>query len=682
MSGTRLAFLFVGGLGLCSGTASALAQPSATPSDSLAAAPSDSLVPAPLDSLPAAPPDSLPPALSDSLAGGALDSTATGTTARVGERPQPLAAMHQDRLADRLLDRRMAETLEGVLDLLPDASVRVEGDRGMPAFVSISPLSGVSPEIYVDGVPSSNPADADPALWDLPVLGLESVRAGTRSSGLGWGPPQIRLRTEGGLEGRTRMRTHFSSTAEESYYRAVSLRTPESAREIRFDYGEWKTEQGALFSRSPAVFGAANAGRVKIRRFLTGADLQTDAGRVSFRFGRGTRYHRGTIAANQTIERWNGRLSLGLDRTAGGGHLRVRLYHLDWHVDDRIHADRSDASRLGLRIERRPVGLSGWASSLELERQAGRFEAGTAEELEVSGFLRGRAAQSLRWGRPGGWHAAASAEVAFNELSSDDLGWGGRARLGRALGDRGRVRVGVSRELRDPTMLETEGWVTFETVQPTADGFLYDLTTRRREGAGELPFEIHDRVYLETEARWAGFLLGATVESYRLREGIGWSDEATTGARTVGGLELEVEQARGFVYRPWRWWGIDAFVLAAGHRVLGDLELDASRGAGWPLYATRVQVGAARDFFAPYNRLGFDVVSHVLGPRFDDRLGPIGGSDRESLVEIDVHLWLRIRDAELRLAYDNLLDAELDEVLGTRRRPRQMRLSLRWDFFN
>lgn len=617
-------------------------------------------------------------AAADTLATAPLDSLGSPAAPPPRER---LASLFQP-LLDNLIARHMGESLEEVLEILLRPSVRVEGDRGMPAFLSISPLSGYEPEIYLDGVPSVNPADRDPALWDLPVLGLASAEVGATVGGLGWGPPQIRLESEGALEGRARMRTQFSATADETYYRAVSIRTPKSAREIRFDYGEWKTEEGAVFSRSPAVFGRADAGRTKIRHFLGGADLDTEAGRFSLRFGRGTRYHRGTVAANEVIERWSGRLSMGLDRVSDDAHTRVRFYHLDWHVDDRVHADQRDASRLGLRLERRPRSLTGWAASLEVERQAGRFEAGITEVVEVEGFGRGRASLGLRWGRPGGWSASLAGEAAYSEQSSDDLGWGGQARLGRELGERARSWVTVERRLRDPSMVETSGWITFETVEPTDGGFSFDLTTRRQAAAGELPFELHERAALGTEARIAGFIAGAGVEAYRLREGIGWDVGGPTDARTVGGLELEVRQAWGVLYRPWNWWGVDCFALARGHRILGDLQQDASRGAGWPLYASRVQVGAAHDFFAAYNRIGFDVVSQVMGPRFDDRLAPVGGSERDTLLQLDLHLWLRVRDAELRLAWDNLLDEPLEEILGTQRRPRQMRMSLRWDFFN
>lgn len=677
MSGTFVVLLLL--------TCAGVAPMAMVPPRALAQAATDSTL-ALSDSLTAAAPDSAraggaerrPSASPDSLSATGWDSLASAAT-----EPYPTApSTARQQLVESLIARHVSESLEDVIELLLSASVRVEGDRGMPAFLSVSPLSGHEPEIYLDGVPSVNPADRDPALWDLPVLGLASAGVGASAEALGWGPPQVRLETEGALEGRARMRTQFSTTADETFYRAVSIRTPKSAREIRFDYGEWKTEEGALFSRSPAVFGRADAGRTKIRHFLGGADLETGAGRLSLRFGRGTRFHRGTVASNEVIERWSGRLSMGLDRASDAAHTRVRFYHLDWHVDDRVHADQRDASRLGLRFERRPRTVTGWAASLEAERQAGRFQSGTTEVVEVEGFGRGRASLGLRWGRAGGWSAAVTGEAAYSEQSSDDIGWGGRARLGRDLGPRARSWIGAERRLRDPTMVETSGWVTFETVQPTADGFTFDFTTRRPTAAGRLPFEVQERAVLGVDARFGGFVLGAGLEAYRLREGIGWEVGGPTEARTVGGLELDVEQVQGFVYRPWDWWGVDFFALAAGHRVLSELERDASRGAGWPLYASRVQVGAARDFFAPYNRIGFDLVSQVLGPRFDDRLAPVGSSQRQTLLQLDLQLWLRVRDAELRLAWDNLLDEELDEVLGTRRRPRQMRLSLKWDFYN
>ncbi len=170
-------------------------------------------------------------------------------------------------------------------------------------------------------------------------------------------------------------------------------------------------------------------------------------------------------------------------------------------------------------------------------------------------------------------------------------------------------------------------------------------------------------------------------EHFRLRDGIGSVPTAAQELLVVGGRELDVDQIAvrwSWIQRFGKWrarsWG-------SGHRVLGDLEIDGGRGSGWPLEALRARIGVDRSFFAPHNRLGIDIEVDSLGAHGDDLTGAFGGTVPASTV-VDLEFWLSLRDAEIAFAYDNLLDAERSEVLGTFHRGRQLRMILSWPLTN
>jgi hypothetical protein len=637
----------------------------------------DSLRGAVGDTLSASAGDSMAASAGDSLAGAGADSTAEALPPAALDRPQDF----ERRVADQAVQERRFETLDDLLREIPDLSLRVDGDRGMRPYLSTNPLDPGWVEIDVDGIPSQDPSSDEPALWDLPAVGLAEVLTPASESLYEWGPSRLRLRTEGGLEGATHMRTRFSSAADETYYRAVSVRTPESDRALRLDFGEWKTDQGTLFTVSPNSLGRVDLGRSKMRRFALGTDLDTGVGRLSIRYGRGTRFFRGTVASPQTIERWHGRLSATLRHESSERRNLLQGYHLDWHVDDAVHGEFRDASRRGLRWESLPRSGMGWFQTAEFELRSARFQALGDSVRVVRGSRLARWSAGVRTELLPALRATVMADLLHSENARRDLDVGGGAELQWEPRASTPISLGVRRRLRAPSLLETDGWSKWDTVQPTDPGYDPTVSSWFRRGVGDLPAEIQELAYLRTETRWKEWGLRLGIEHWRLRDGIGWVREGVDQARFVGGLELDRTQLVGGLR--WRH-GVGSgewHLTAWGHRVLGRLQRDESRGGGWPLYASFARLGISHPFFSSHNRIGIDVVSRVTGPRFDDR-HVILGATSPAVRELDLEASLVIRDAEIRVGYDNLLDATLDEVLGTFRRGRQLRLSLRWDFFN
>ncbi len=633
-------------------------------------------------------PDTSSLAPSDSLSGSTADTLARAEAESLGvsEAPPPVIRSLPRSMATRLgveaLLERRSETLDDVLRATPGLSLRVDGDRGMRAFLDTSPVDPGWVEIFVDGVPSQNPSDDESALWDLPVAGL----VGLQSSAQAWwqtgGEASLAFQTEGGIEGRTRMRTHFSSTARESFYRAVTLRTPDADRVLRLDFGEWKTDLGTPFSFSSNVVGAPDAGRSKMRRFVLGADLQTDLGRLSLRFGRGTRFFRGSVSRPDPVERWSGRLSLGLHRESPSRISDLRLFHLDWHIDDRGHGEFRDASRRGLRWQSRPADGRGWFLDFGVEEQAARFETAGDTIHAVNGVMKARIAPGWRVGSQRGPAFLIAADFSHAENSRRDVDVGGRWEGQVPVGERSQIRAGFRRVLRSPSLLESDGWSTWDTVIPVSGGYLPTVTAWRRESGARLFSERQDLAFLRGEGIWWNWRWSLGAESWRLRDGIGWETLPDGSAPFVGDLGLDRQQIVGTLQTRRHWNRQEFSFSASGHRVVSSLRRSGSRGGGWPLYSARADLGLSRPFFSQHNRLGMDLVGQVLGPRFDDRHVVLGASDSDPLYVLDLRVWLKIRDAELRISYDNLLDARLEEVLGTFRRGRQMRLSLRWDYFN
>jgi hypothetical protein len=630
------------------------------------------------DSLGASVEDSLRVVAVDSLKAGASDSL-TVASAPLAFAP-PLSRTNVAAIEELL--RRRSETLDDVVRALPRASLRVDGDRGMRSYLSLNPLDPGWVEMDLDGVPTQNPVDDESALWDLPVLGLSSLSTADDARWSSGGSSRLHLETEPGIEGRTRMRTHFSSTANESFYRAISVRTPDADRSLRLDYGEWKTEEGTRFSRSPNLGGTSDPGRSKLRRFALGADLRTDLGLVSLRYGRGTRFYRGSVSSSETVERWNGRLSLRLLRQTEARRTDIRLYHLDWHIDDDVHRELRDGSRRGLRAQQRPISGIGWFWQAEFEELGGRFESVGDTAASVRGLLHARFAPGYRLAPTSNWSVFLAAEAVHAENSRHDVDFGGRVETELQLTERWQFSSGVRRTLRTPTVLESNGWSGVDTVVPIEGGYDPTVTTWTRRAGVDLSTETQDLLFVRSEGELIGWRWSLGAEHWRLRDGIGWETFSAGDARFRGGLELDRTQLVGSLQTRRDWGNTELHLVVWGHRLLGSLRRDASRGGGWPIYASRTRAGFSRPFFSSHNRWGLDVISRVLGPRFDDRHVVLGASNGDILHELNLETALQIRDAEIRLSYDNLLDVELEEVLGTFRRGRQMRLSLRWDFFN
>lgn len=634
------------------------------------------------DSLAAAP-DS-PPAIPDSAAVALPDSSAAPPTA-----PAPPAARPETSTPDApwidgtALTEIRPETLEDVVEWIPGASVRVAGDTGMPAFVSLGPVGSTAPEIWMDGIPTRSPGDLDPGLWDRSAIAVE--RAGDFTAGaLGSpGDPGWWLQSHDPELGRVVARSRFSSTADESYHRGISATTPASGRTLRLDFEEWKTEEGILYSLAPGVTSRSDRGRSKMRRFRIGGDIDTEAGRVRMFFGRGRRFYRGSVLSALDRERWTGELSLALDRRGTAEELQARAWHLDFRDDDRILRQQIDASRTGLSLERR-ASKGGWSAGTTVERWSARY---APDDTTVVGPVTAVVARARA-----GWSADPTSKVrpwvgidgawADHLESETEMG----ARAGADLRARGiTVRLSGERALRVPTLAETAGRFGFETVEPLVDTFSYDGRSWSWQGNEALGIERQERVGLHLRKDGRRLALQVGLDHWRLREGVGWtpgpSDELDE-AHVTSRVELDVNTMSASGNLAIGLGSTSVRVTAHGQRVLGSLESEAGRGAGWPQWHVRARLLADRRFFSVHNRLGIELDTAGLGPRFDDAVGAFSALELPTRWRIDGRVLLSIRDAAMSVGYDNLLDTEIDEVLGTFRRGRQLRWQLDWTFYN
>ncbi len=660
--------------------ASAVAQVDSSPADS---APADSsaagLSPSLADSLLPVAADSLKNALAainDSLITTADSTAASSLSLGPGDslrvEPWPVeswvasAALGDDEL-EELRPRLLAEAL----DALPGVAVRVAGDHGAPGYLSLGPIADTGTELLVDGIPSLNPADLDPAIFDRSIAGVGALEAGRASGTSSAGGPSIRIAPHAPAEGRTVLRTHFTDENHESFVRGVSLTTPHARQSVRFDFEEWKTEDGFNFTQNVSNDGLPNnLGRSKMRRFRVALGAQLDRGRATVAFGRGRRFYRGSVLGSRSVERWTGEVSASVDRADASGQWRARAYHLDWHTDDDLHQESQDATRLGLRIERQ--SLAGWRGLLQVERWASRFDTETV--LRPDPAYVARAGIGRTWFERSALHTETAVEVAFADHTSDAFDVGGRAALVYH-GSSSGLELGAERTLRTPSLAETHGQFT----QDFANGDI-----RRYMGSGELPFERQDRGFVEARALVVSASVAVTAEVWRLSQGIGWRapDSGAAVLNSTGGLEVTVPQIAASVRRSWggrsagvSWW-------ANGHRVLGDLEHRANRVAGWPLWSAASGLRLWHDLVNHNNQLFLDLRARGWGVRFDDALAAIDESQLPSLARLDLRAGLRIRDAEIYASLSNLTDEEQVEVLGTHRRFREFRLGLNWPFFN
>jgi hypothetical protein len=648
---------------------------------------------APVDSLAAAFPDSLGSAALDSLGSAPLDSlfaltvpdSAAADSVEAFVEPwldpwRPAAAI----VDGTVLDWTRPEDFERALDWMPGTSVRVAGETGMDAFVDTGPL-GRPPEIFVDGLPTRSPADLDPGLWDRASNMIVALSDTSRRPAASWGGSAINASLDDPLSGRTVLATHFSRAAHETYTRAVGLRTPGTERMLRFDFQEFKTEEGYDYSLAPGVIGdPSDRGRAKQRRFRLGAKVRTDVGELGFEFGRGRRYTRGDAMSSASQERWTGRIALTFDRENSEGSVHARLYHLDfrdeWRNEGGGSWQSSDAARTGVRVERvAPDG--GFFGGLTVEEEAARFLPSAADTVYVDSFT-GRAGAGWRGDPQARWMPWLSAQAVAAEHTDNALDLGGRAGLRRNLGS-GGVQILLERVPEIPTLTESYGTLSRRLVRPVAGGWDYDQATAVWTAipGGEMRVEHHDRV----EARMDGALgrlqweVGYAV--WRLRDGIGWKPGAGNTAVVVSGLEADVDMLDAVLAYTRDFGSVRMRALARGHWLPGDLESNAGRPGGFPRAAALARLGFDRHFFSERNRIGIDVDADFMGEHFDDLTGPIGGVVPSSTV-LDTRAWLRIRTAELYFAVDNVLDEERMEVLGTWRRFRQFRFGLTWDFYN
>jgi hypothetical protein len=630
---------------------------------------------------------SIEPAPGDSLA----SATAAPDSATAGERSlatasSPVAAARivpsRPRLGAVALRDLRPETLEDVIEWMPGATVRVAGDFGMPAYVGLSPVGSTAPELWLDGIPTRSPADLDPGIWDRSAIALDRVGDWSSGSAAAPGDPGLWMHSHDPEPGRVLARTRFSSTDRESYHRGISATTPASGRALRVDFEEWKTESGIAYSGAPGVISRSDAGRSKMRRFRLGTDFDTEAGRLRMFFGRGRRYYRGSVLSARDRERWTGEIALALDHGRAGSDWTARAWHLDFSDDDRIVLQELESSRTGVALERRPRG-GGWLASLLAERWAARF---APDDTTVVGpvtalVLHGRA----------GWTADPEGDVvpwavahAAHADHVDDLDVGGRA--GADLRVRGIVfSAQVERLLRVPTLAETHGRFGFDTIEPLDDSFSYSGRTWSWRPDASLRLERQERAGVRARVERPRWQLEAGVDRWRLREGVGWRPDPSTGsdvAQVSGDGELDVTTSVAIA----RWnWVAAAWALrgaAHGQRVLGTLEPDLGRGGGWPEWNVRTRVLLDRRFFSVHNRLGLEIDVAGLGPRHDDAVAAFSDLRLPTRWRLDARVRLMIRDAVIGVGFDNLLDTDQDEVLGTFRRGRQLRWQLDWTFYN
>ena len=415
-----------------------------------------------------------------------------------------------------------------------------------------------------------------------------------------------------------------------------------------------------------------------MRRFVLSAGLNTGVGRVSVGFGRGRRYSTGTMDNSGSVERWTGQVWLGVDREGEENHLRVRAYHLDWHDDDAIHSEQRDASRLGFRAmwAARDGGPS---AAFDIERWSARFRA-TAQSAAPPASHLGR----LRLG----WEAAHdsalewrfSAEGAYAEHAQTPWGVAGEGSVRWRPTHSWWLGAEAGTQLRSPTLLESSGFQSFDL----SGGF-----TLRRQPGGELPFEQRERARI-----FVGLPMGSdgkiqvAGERWILRNGIGWVPEVNAAvdgnAFTVGGLGYTLDQITLSVAVPLgdRRHGLS--VDGGGHYVLGDLPLDASRGAGWPERGAFLTLRWWHDLLTERDQVRVFYRLSYQGAHYDDLLAPFSDPDQllDQTLRQDIRLALKLRDAELFLEVNNFLDATIEQVAGTRRRGRDFVWGLYWPFWN
>jgi hypothetical protein len=654
------------------------ALPGVIPGAGLAQGQPDSLLVAPPDSVIWINPDSL-------LANAPLDTAVVDSTAFVEVAPwfgpwQPAPAI----VDTPILEWTRPEDFERVLDWLPGASVRVAGETGMDAFVDIGPL-GRPPEIFVDALPTRSPADLDPGIWDRASNMIVAFSDTGNRPEWSWGGSAINATLDDPLAGRTVLATYFTRAKHETFTRAVGLRTPGTKRMIRFDFQEFKTEEGYDYSLAPNVLNdPTNRGRSKQRRFRLGAKARTDVGEVGFEFGRGRRYTRGDVMDTAARERWTGRMSLNFDRETGGGSVHARLYHLDFRDDWAAPAggswQSSDASRMGLRVERsaRDAGLFG---GLVVEEQSARFLPSAADTTYVDSYT-GRVGIGWRGTSESTWMPWVSVQAVAAEHAKNTVDFGGRAGIRGRFGSTS-LQVLAERIPEIPTLAESYGNLSRRLVRPVAGGWLYDDATSPWTWVpgGEMAIERQDRVEARVAGKFGSLEWDLGYSVWRLSEGIGWEPGSVGTAVVVSGLESDVDMVDAALRFTQDFGSIRMRLLARGHWLPGELESSAGRPGGFPRAAAVARIGFDRHFFSARNRIGLDAEADFMGEHFDDLTGPIGGVVGSSTT-LDTRAWLMIRGAELYFAVDNVLDEERMEVLGTWRRFRQFRFGLTWNFYN
>lgn len=687
----RLLLLVILVLG-SSGAGKSLAQSSAVP-DSLGETPRDAPSSVSADSVFAAPPDSTAVGRAEpgeSGAGASADSTRGDASAGYKEAlggsldsAEDLGPLLPPWTADAALDRAAMERLRArgldeIVEAVPLSYLRVQGDRGFPAYYDLTPLDGGAIESFYDGVPTRSPADLDPGIWDLSAVSTGYAGRARHGAGGAMGGSSLELERMPAEWGTTILRTHFDQSKHESYLRGLSGTTPRAPRTLRLDYEEWKTEDGYNFSDSPTLGAGADYGRSKMRRWVLSGGINTEPGRISMGFGRGRRYHRGTMIQTGAVERWTGQVWFGFDREESGHHLRLRAYQLDWHDHDFIHSEERDAARRGLRATWMPME-GGPGVAVDYERWSARFRGSTRSAVPRPSHL-GRV--RLVWESTGGSNLdwSLSGEAAYAEHAETPWGFSGEATARWRPSSSWWLGAEGARRLRTPTLLESAGFQSFDL----AGGF-----TLTRLARGELPFEVQDRL-----RALFGFPVGDqghvefAAERWELSEGIGWVPEnnaAVDGrAYTVGGLGYTLDQITLAVALPFGSRRHGLRLDGSAHMVLGELPLEASRGAGWPEQGAFLTVRWWHDLLSERDQIRLLYRMSFQGEHYDDLLAPFSMPDDrlDPSARQDLRIALKLRDAEIFLEIQNLLDSTIEQVAGTRRRGRDLIWGLYWPFWN
>ncbi len=567
--------------------------------------------------------------------------------------------------------------VDDLFEALPSASLRVAGDRGFPSYLDLSPLDGGSVEILEDGIPSRSPGDLDSGLWDLSATGVGFADRRLLAGSGAMGGSAMLLERDPAVWGQTLARTHFYKGKHESYLRGLSFTTPRAPKTLRFDYEEWKTEEGYQSSLDPSFTPGTGFGRAKMRRFVLETRIDTGLGQWSVGFGRGRRYHDGSVLRAGSVERWTGQVWTGLDRQDEHHKLRLRMYHLDWHDHDALHGEERDASRLGLRGLWTPRG-EGMLLEVNLERWTATFR----HTLGVSNPappLVGRVRAGWRFDESARLSGEVSTELAYAEQADTPWGLGGLARARLRLSSTWWVTASTGRELRTPTLFETAGLST----QDMPGDFVL-----QRIGAGPLPFEIHDRVRTALGRKLGRGNVELGVDRWWLRDGIGWVPEQNAAvdgkAYTVGGLAYSVDQ---FTLAASTTLGSTHHGLSLevnGQLIPRDLPRVESRGAGWPKKSGYLTLRWWHDLLSSYDQVRVLYRVAYAGSHYDDMLAPFSNVDEFVLPSTrqDLRVAIKLRDAEVYLEVHNLMDAALSEVSGTRRRGRDLLWGLAWPFWN